>query len=82
MNKKQKKADKAKKKNGKSGKKGGKKSLLAALTNGQKVASGAAVMAALGLGYWGVQRRRANAKTAGSAAKAEEQLADMQGKAS
>jgi hypothetical protein len=83
--KKDKKAGKAKQKSllggfSKSGKKGGKKGGLGALTNGQKVAGGAALVAALGLGYWGAQRRRANAKTTGSpsAAGAEQQLASMQ----
>ncbi len=79
--KKDKKADKANKKNllggfAKSGKKGGNKGGFGALTNGQKVAGSAALLAALGLGYWGAQRR-SNAKTT-SAAGAEQKLADVQ----
>ncbi|MBC6607570.1 hypothetical protein H8B13_12140 [Hymenobacter sp. BT188] len=45
----------------KSGKKGKQQNGLSALTNGQKVAGGAALLAAVGLGYW-AQSRRTNAK--------------------
>lgn len=52
------------------------------LTSGQKVAGGAALLAAWGLGYW-AQRRRTTTKTATNpnAAGAEQQLASLQGDA-
>ncbi|QNP52255.1 hypothetical protein H9L05_20865 [Hymenobacter qilianensis] len=62
----------------KSGKKGRGQNGIGALTNGQKVAGGAALLAAAGLGYW-AQSRRANAKTtaASKATAAEKQTASQ-----
>ncbi|QIL77646.1 hypothetical protein [Hymenobacter sp. HDW8] len=57
----------------KSGKKGKRQNGLSALTNGQKVAGGAALLAAMGLGYWAQSRRANTTATPATAATGTEQ---------